>query len=121
VLRERIKSEPHTTLRYQCSPFRLNSALYPIMEFIEFAAGFARDDKPEQKLDKLEAMLVGSHAQRTESAPLFAAMLSLPTDRYPALGLSPQRRKEKTLEMLVGQVEALSRLQPVLIVFEDAH
>ncbi len=55
VLRERLKGEPHTTLRYQCSPFRLNSALYPIIEHIEFAAGFAREDTAEQKLDKLEA------------------------------------------------------------------
>ena len=109
MLRERITGEPHTTLRYQCSPFHLNSALYPIIEQIEFAAGFAREDTPEQKLDKMEAMLVGSPAQRAESAPLFAALLSLPTDRYPPLGLSPQKQKEKTLEALVGQVEALSR------------
>lgn len=121
VLRKRIESQPHITLRYQCSPFRLNSALYPIIEQSEFAAGFAREDIPEQKLDKLEAMLVGSQSQRAESAPLFAALLSLPTERYPPLGLSAQRRKEKILDVLVGQVEALSRLQPALIVFEDAH
>lgn len=121
VLRERLKGQPYTALRYQCSPFRLNSALYPIIEHIEFAAGFAREDTPEQKLDKLETMLVGSQAKRTESAPLFAALLSLPTDRYPSLGLSPRRQKEKTLEVLFGQVEALSRLQPLLMVFEDAH
>ena len=66
VLREQIKGEPHTALRYQCSPFHLNSALYPIIEQIEFAAGFAREDTAEQKLDKLEAMLVGSQAQRAE-------------------------------------------------------
>jgi class 3 adenylate cyclase len=121
VLRDEIKNEPHAALRYQCSPFRLNSALYPIIEQLEFAAGFARDDTPEQKLDKLDAVLVGTQAERAESAPLIAALLSLPTDRYPPLGLSPQRRKEKILEMLVGQVEALARRQPVLIVFEDAH
>jgi class 3 adenylate cyclase/tetratricopeptide (TPR) repeat protein len=121
VLRDRLKGEPHTTLRYQCSPFRLNSALYPIIEHIEFAAGFARGDTTEQKLDRLEAMLVGSQAQRSEAAPLFAALLSLPTDRYPSLGLSPRRQKEKTLEALIAQVEALSRLQPLLLVFEDAH
>jgi class 3 adenylate cyclase/tetratricopeptide (TPR) repeat protein len=121
VLRGSIKGEPHTALRYQCSPFRLNSPLYPIIEQSEFAAGFAREDAPEQKLDKLEAVLVGNQAQRAESAPLFAALLSLPTDRYPGLGLSPRRRKEKTFDALIGEVEALSRIQPVLIVFEDAH
>ena len=121
VLRNRLKDEPHITLRYQCSPFRINSALYPAIEYIEFASGFVREDSAEQKLDKLEAMLVGSEAQRAEAAPLFAALLSLPIDRYPPLALSPQRQKEKTLEALIAQVEALSRVQPVFAVFEDAH
>jgi class 3 adenylate cyclase len=121
ALRERVKDDPHTAVRYQCSPFRVNSALYPVIEHIEFAARFAREDTSEEKLDKLEAMLVGSPAQRTEAAPLFAALLSLPMNRYPPLGLLPRRQKEKTFEVLLGQFEALSRLQPLLMVFEDAH
>ena len=120
VLRERL-AEPHTALRYQCSPHYTNSALYPVIEQFEFAAGFTRDDPPEQKLDKLEALLVGSAARIAESAPLIAALLSLPTHRYPPLNLSPQRQKERTLEVLVGQVEALAHRGPVLMVFEDLH
>jgi len=119
-LRERL-AEPHTALRYQCSPYHLNSALYPFIEQFEFAAGFARDDTPEQRLDKIEAALVGSATQRAESAPLFAALLSLPTQRYPALTLSPQKQKEKTLEALAGQLDALAHRGPVLMVFEDLH
>jgi hypothetical protein len=49
-------------------------------------------------------------------------MLSLPNDgRYPALGLQPQQRRQKTLEALTAQVEALSRQSPLLMIFEDAH
>jgi class 3 adenylate cyclase/tetratricopeptide (TPR) repeat protein len=121
VLRERIGGQPHTTLRYQCSPYHLNSALYPIIEQFEFAAGFTQDDTPEQRLDKMEAVLEGSREERAESAPLFAALLSLPTGRYPPLNLSPQRQKDKTLEALAGQIEALARRQPLLLVLEDAH
>ncbi len=121
VLREQIEGELYTALRYQCSPYHLNSALYPIIEQFEFAAGFARDDTPEQKLDKMEAVLVGTPEQITESAALLAAPLSLPTERYPPLKLSPQKHKEKMLETLADQLEALSQRQPVLIVFEDVH
>jgi tetratricopeptide (TPR) repeat protein len=121
VLREQIAGEPHLTLRYQCSPYHLNSPLYPVTEQIEAVAGFTREDTPEQKLDKLEAVLVGSREQRAESAPLLAALLSLPTERYPPLKLSPQKQKEKTLEALADQVEALAQRQPVLMVFEDVH
>ena len=49
-------------------------------------------------------------------------MLSLPNDgRYPALELTPQQRRQKTLEALVSQVAALARQIPVLMIFEDAH
>jgi class 3 adenylate cyclase/tetratricopeptide (TPR) repeat protein len=121
VLREQIPTEPYTALRYQCSPYHLNSALYPITEQLEVAAGFTREDTPEQKLDKMEAWLAGGPEQRAEAAPLVAALLLLPTDRYPPLNLSPQKQKEKSLEALVDQLEALSRRQPVLMVFEDVH
>jgi len=114
-------AEDHVTLRYQCSPHFANSALHPIIEQLERVAGLPGEDSPEQRLDKLEASLAGSDGIVAEAAPLFADLLSLPTRRYPAVDLSPQRQKEKTLEALVGQIEALSRTQPVLIAFEDLH
>ena len=55
ALSERIESEPHTRLRYFCSPHHQDSALYPFIVQLERAAGFARDDGPEAKLDKLAA------------------------------------------------------------------
>jgi class 3 adenylate cyclase/tetratricopeptide (TPR) repeat protein len=121
VLREEIAGEPFTGLRYQCSLYHLNSTLSPFIEQVEFATGWTGQDTVAEKLDKMEAMLAGSPAQIAEAAPLFAAMLSLPGERYPPVDLSPRRQKEKTLEVLADQVEALSRRQPVLMVFEDVH
>jgi len=121
VLLEQLAGEPLTVLRYQCSPFHLNSALHPIIEQLERASAWTREDTPEQKLDKLEAVLAGSPAQVAKAAPLLAALLSLPTERYPPLELSPQKCKEKMLEALADQVDALSGRQPVLMVFEDVH
>ena len=120
ALRERLEQARYTMLRYQCSPYHLNSALYPIIDQFERAAGFARDDTPEQKLDKLQAALTGS-GPAAEFPPLFAAMLSLPVDRYPPLNLSPQKQKESTLEAIALQVEALAQRQPLLMIYEDVH
>lgn len=119
-LREGIK-EPHTALHYQCSPYHLNSPLHPFIEQLEGLAGFARDDTPTRRLEKLEAALVTGAAQTAEVAPLFAALLSLPTENYPPLQLSPQKQKEKTLEALAARVEALARQAPVIMVVEDMH
>jgi len=120
ALREHLGGT-HAVLRYQCSPYHLNSALYPFIEQFEYLAGFARDDAPNDRLDKMEAALLGDDAQKTVAAPLTAAVLSLPIDRYPSLNLSPQKQKEKTLEALAGQVKARARQGPLLMLFEDVH
>ena len=122
TLLERLATEPHTRLRYFCSPQHTDSALYPIISQMERAAGFAHDDTAQTKLDKLDAMLAQTSTSKQDAA-LVAEMLSLPNDgRYPALDeLEPQQRRQKTLEALTAQVEALSRQNPLLMIFEDAH
>jgi class 3 adenylate cyclase/predicted ATPase len=121
ALLERLTGEPHTRLRHFCSPQHTDSAFYPIIGQMERAAGLARDDAPQAKLDKLDAVLAAT-ATSIEDATLFAEMLSLPNDgRYPALALDPPQRRQRTLQALVSQVEALARQTPVLIVLEDAH
>ena len=121
ALLERIASECYTRLRYFCSPQHTDSALYPIISQMERAAGFAHDDAGEAKLDKLDALLAQSFTPRHD-AGLFAEMLSLPNDgRYPTLELTPQQRRQRTLEALTAQLDVLSRSNPVLMIFEDVH
>ena len=121
ALLETLAAEPHTRLRYFCSPQHTDSALYPVIGQMERAAGFVHDDTAQAKLDKLDAVLAQTSTSKQDAA-LFAEMLSLPNDgRYPALDLEPQQRRQKTLEALTAQVEALSRQNPLLMIFEDAH
>ena len=121
ALLERLASEPYTRLRYFCSPQHTDSALYPIISQMERAAGFAHDDSGQAKLDKLDTVLAQSFTSRQDAA-LFADILSQSNDgRYPKLELSPQQRRQKTLEALTAQLEALSSTNPVLMIFEDAH
>ena len=93
---ERLAAEPHTRLRYFCSPQHTDSAFYPIIGQMEHAAGLAHDDTPQARLDKLDAMLAQTSTSREEAA-LFADMLSLP------------------------QLAGLASQQPVLMIVEDAH
>ena len=121
ALREQLSPQNYAVLRYQCSPYHINSALYPAIAQFERGAGFSQEDSPEQKLDKLEAMLAGSETQIGQLAPLFAAMFSLPLERYQPLHLSPEKQKETTLEALASQVQALAQCQPMLMIYEDVH
>jgi class 3 adenylate cyclase/predicted ATPase len=121
ALRQGIEGQAHLRTRYQCSPYHTQSALYPMVEHIERAAGFAREDSAELKLEKLEALLRPGGQDLAAVMPLFAALLSLPTEKYPPLNFSPQKQKEKLLEAMVEQIGGLAKTQPVLMVFEDAH
>ncbi|HKA65200.1 MAG TPA: adenylate/guanylate cyclase domain-containing protein, partial [Methyloceanibacter sp.] len=109
-------------LRYQCSPYDTNSALRPFIAQLERAAEFKADDTPEQRLDKLEALLAIDASRIQAVAPLFAALLSIPFgERYPPLALSPTQQRRQTLAALLDQFEGLARRQPILLVVEDAH
>ena len=119
ALMERLATEPHARLRYFCSPQHTDSSLYPIISQMERSAGFTLDDNTQAKLDKLDALLAKS-VTPPQDAALFADMLSLPNDgHYRALDLDPQQRRQKTLEAITAQIEALSQSNPLLMIFED--
>jgi class 3 adenylate cyclase len=121
ALMEGLAAEPHTRLRYFCSPQHQDSAFYPIIGQFERAAGFVHDDTPQTKLDKLDALLAQTSTSKQDAA-LLAEMLLLPNDgRFPILELAPEQRRQKTLEALGTQLETLARASPVLMVLEDAH
>jgi class 3 adenylate cyclase/predicted ATPase len=121
ALSDRLVMEPHTRLRYFCSPQHTDSALYPIINQMERAAGFAHGDSVQTKLDKLDALLSQSFTPSEDKA-LFTELLSLPNDgRYPKLELTPQQRRQRTLEALTRQTIALAEQSPLLMIFEDVH
>ena len=74
ALRQRLAGEPHTSLRYFCSPHHQDSALHPIIAQLERAAGFAREDVPEIKLTKLKALLAPTQSS-DEDVALLAELL----------------------------------------------
>jgi class 3 adenylate cyclase/predicted ATPase len=121
ALEEHLHAEPHLRLSYFCSPYHQDSALFPFVDQLGRASGFARDDPPAARFDKLEALLARA-APPDEDVALLADLMSLSiSERHQLPNLSPQGKKERTLEALVRQLEGLAHLQPVNMVFEDAH
>jgi predicted ATPase len=100
-------------LRYQCSPYHSNTALYPFIGQLERAAGLKPNDPPELKLEKIEAVVALATSHMEMSVPLIAALLSIPTaGRYPPLALSPAQQHRQTLAALLDQLEGLARREP---------
>jgi class 3 adenylate cyclase/predicted ATPase len=120
ALEERLQANRHLR-QYFCSPYHQDSALYPFIDQLGRAAGFARDDPAATRLEKLEALLAQAGPPE-EDVALLADLLSLPgSERHPLPNLSPQRKKDRTLEALIRQLEGLARRRPVVVVFEDVH
>jgi class 3 adenylate cyclase/predicted ATPase len=113
-----VAPEPHIRLSYQCSPFYSDSPLYPIAQQLTFASGIKADDSIDDKLDRLEGILVGAKEHR----PLIASLMGLDSERrYGVVNMTPQQQRGQTLQALVGQLIALAEQKPVLFVLEDAH
>jgi class 3 adenylate cyclase/tetratricopeptide (TPR) repeat protein len=117
AIHEAVAHEPHTRMRWFCSPHHQDSALHPTIVQIERAAGFVRDDSPADRLAKLRDLLID---ERDDELELIAEMLSLPNNAA-ALNLSAPRKREMLFEALLRQFALLAQQQPVLAIFEDAH
>lgn len=121
-LRERLRGEECLSLRYYGSPYHTNSALFPVLDQLRRAAGFAHEDAAEVRLSKLEALLVSAVPDAKSAIPLIAEHLAIPIgDRHPAPEVTPEQKKAKTFQALVAQLEGLAAKQPVLMTAEDTH
>jgi len=92
-LERRLDAEPHIPLRYFCSPYHQDSALFPFVDQLGRASGFAPDDPPAAKVEKLEALLARA-APADADVAFIADLMSLPASgRHPLPNLSPQRKR----------------------------
>ena len=70
-------------LRFQCSPYYVNSAFWPVIDNFERTLKFTRDETTDSKLDKLEALIVTHYARPLADVRFIAAILSIPCEeRY---------------------------------------
>ena len=121
AVRDAVAGHRHAMVRYQCSPYHVNSALYPFLEQTEFAAAIARDDGPEARFEKIAAMVARDGAEVGTVAPLLAAALGVPTGPFTLPQETPQKRKERTLAAFADIIAARARREPLLLLFEDVH
>jgi class 3 adenylate cyclase/tetratricopeptide (TPR) repeat protein len=122
ALCEEISADSYNLVRYQCSPYHVNSALYPIIEQIRRAAGFDETDDAASQLKKLETLLGPASDGASGVVPLFATLLSINVgDRYAVSPLQSEALKDATLKALVARIFALSAKEPLILIVEDAH
>jgi class 3 adenylate cyclase len=121
ALIDRLAIEPHCSALFQCSPLHVNTALYPVIRYFGEAIGGQIGDMPALGLDKLTARLESLRMDRA-AIPLLAELLSLTdTTRQSPSDADPRQYKARMLSALVEYFVALARLQPLVMLLEDAH
>jgi class 3 adenylate cyclase/tetratricopeptide (TPR) repeat protein len=123
ALRVQIANDPHTWVECHCASYHDNSALYPAIDLLWRGLRFTRDEEPARRFDKLERGLAAYGLPLAEAVPVFATLLSLPTpaERYPPLSVSPQRQRQRLLELLRTWLLTAAERGPVVGVVEDLH
>ena len=122
VLRERLEAQGVQTLRFQCSPYHVNSAFWPIID--DFERALTVRPRGNGRGEARQARGTDRHRvwPPAEDVRFVAAILSIPCeDRYGVLAITPRRHKDATQRILVDVLEAAARRHPCVLLFEDAH
>ncbi len=121
VMKERSSGEMVIDLPVHCSQYYQDSTLYPVIDFFQRLLRFDNSDTTASKLDKLERELDSFGFSLADNVSLLAELLSLPSDRYPVLPLTPQRRKQKTFNVIIAWLLKLTEDNPTRLTIEDVH
>jgi hypothetical protein len=105
----------------RCSPYHCNSALYPVIDLLTRILEFSREESDEHKMAKMADWLTSLNLTGTEQLPLMASLLNVASPDAPPLELTPQRKRQLTLETLQVVVKARAERQRLLFVVEDLH
>ncbi len=114
--------EKSELIEWRCSAYYDTTGLHPVADYFERTLQLRREDSPTERLDKLVEHLKDHNLDAPDVVPLFAAFLSIPLgDRYPALGLTPQKQRDNTLAAVVDLLHEYAYDHPVLFIVEDLH
>jgi class 3 adenylate cyclase/tetratricopeptide (TPR) repeat protein len=118
ALEDSLAGQKHVRIHNQCSPYHAESALFPAIQQLSRAAGFAAGDNRAVRVEKIRGLLSGAPSSEVL---LIEELLGLQAPAAEGADKTPQQRRLQTFEALLGQVARLAEEQPVLWVLEDAH
>ena len=118
-----VKNAGRARINLRCSPYYTNSVLYPVVEMLHHMLEWTDKDDAPTKLTKMETLVSGYRFSTDETIPLIASLLALPLpqDSYPALTMTPQQQRLRTLDMVIAWLLEEAERHPLLIVWEDLH
>jgi len=120
AMQQELAAEPHARVNLQCSPYHSDSALYPVIQYLNRALCLAPADAADERIEKLRNWLAARAVTDTRAVALLAELLSIPSAEGTA-AQTPAQRKAATLALIVDLLMRMGNGDPVLVVLEDAH
>lgn len=122
ALAERVRDQPHRMLRVQCSPYHVNSALYPFVQLLRHRLDLRRELGDAENRLRLERMLERIGCASRESTLLMAELLGLHAgESLSPAEMTPAQRKNTTFDLIETFLLAPLEGATVLLLIEDAH
>jgi class 3 adenylate cyclase len=119
---DRIRETPHIWMEtageqlFENSPLRAITGM--LSQWLELQAGV----NGGERISHLERALMSAGLKLDETVPLIGELLQLPVgERYPALPLTSEQKRQRLLAALAGWLFGAARLQPLVMVVEDLH
>jgi len=120
-LRRRTSDDDVAWLICRCSPFRQTSALHPIVNLLVGSLQLEEGAGGDAKRARLAQVLADLQIQSEEAFTLLGDLLSVGKSEPVLATMSPERRRRKTLELLVELLLRLAGPRTTVLLVEDLH
>jgi len=109
-------------IKATCQVHTWHTPFAPWREALRTLLNFRPDETAAELAERLSSAIEKARPDLAPYAALVGELLSLPVPDVPAISsLDPNSRRRQLTSLLVALIESVAKVQPVLLVFEDAH
>ena len=119
--RKAIANEDVTFIEGRCLSYSTNVAYHPVIDLLKSTFDIHEGDYDDRIRDRVKKGLKEMGVNEASALPFVLEMLSVKESGIDALNLSPEARKDHTLEALKRIVLKGSEMRPLVVAVEDLH
>jgi class 3 adenylate cyclase/tetratricopeptide (TPR) repeat protein len=119
--RKAVSNEDITFFEGKCLSYNRGDAYHPIIDILKSTFGIREDDGQAEIIAKSSNALKFLGADEAETLPYLLELLSVKDSGLDAIQMSPEAKKERTIDALNKVVLQYSEFRPWVMAIEDLH
>jgi len=124
ALVDSIETKNYQRIVYQCSPYHVDTPLYPAIHQLSYVAKISVDDSHLVKQQKLKPLLHHDNEDPDKSLALLSELIGAvdSQDNLDELkNLTAKSKRQETMQLLLTMLSIMCESRPVLFIVEDVH